>query len=555
MITRLLGLVAAFATVVVNPWFALDPINVPKLAVISVGGFMALAYMAFHWKMFAGREFRTPLIIGIVFFIHLSLVLIFAGNNFEQEFFGAYGRATGYVAYVALAGLLLAGVVSATQSSLNILSWALLTSGLLSTTYGVVQAQGLDPIKWANPYSPVIGFVGNPDFESSFVALSAVMALAMLFSKELTLVIKTCLFLYIPAAIYVIKETKAQQGYLVFLGGSAVIVIILVYKLRAKILLPPVLAGGFSGLVLAVMGSLNIGPLASTLHKESVIYRGDYWRAGWKMTIEHPIFGIGLDSYGDWYRRSRTVEATLRRGPERVSDAAHNVLLDLSSNGGFPLLIIYLAVMALVVRAAFRVIKRSSNFEPIFTGLFAVWLAYQAQSIISLNQLGLAVWGWVISGLIIGYEINTRTVAEEENTRKSAKRDRSSLSVINQALLPKTSVALFIGLLIGLLAGLPPLIASTKYKTALESNDKTNVMNAIKIFPQDSSRTLQIADIFYQNKLEAETLSIITTAVKRYPDSFEAWGVMALLSKSSPARLAEAEAQMKRLDPHNPNLK
>ena len=211
--------------------------------------------------------------------------------------------------------------------------------------------------------------------------------------------------------------------------------------------------------------------------------------------------------------------------------------------------------MGLVLRAAFRVIKRSPNFDPVFTGLFAVWLAFQAQSIISLNQLGLAVWGWIISGLIIGYEINSRSVVSEIILRQPAKRNRSYGSAANQGVLPKTLLALFIGLLIGLLAGLPPLIASTKYKSALESNNKTIVKNAISIFPQDSSRTLQIADIFYQNKLDAEALGIVSTAVKRYPDSFEAWGVMALLSKSSPARLAEAEAQMKRLDPHNPNLK
>ena len=65
-------------------------------------------------------------------------------------------------------------------------------------------------------------------------------------------------------------------------------------------------------------------------------------------------------------------------------------------------------MMFLVLIAAIRVIRRSSNFDPYFSGLFAVWVAYQAQSIISLNQLGLAVWGWIISGLIIGFEINTR---------------------------------------------------------------------------------------------------------------------------------------------------
>ena len=554
-IGRLLGWVAAITTTAVVPWGSYDPINVPKLAVMSAGGFMALAFVVSQWRLFRGKTFRTPLIIASIFVFDLILVLIFAGVNFNQEFFGTNGRATGFVAYVALTGLFLIGVVASSRSILKRHSWFLIGSGALSTVYGVMQANGLEPANWVSGYSPVIGFVGNPDFQSSFVAFSAVMAMTMLANKEMKPLFKAGLIAYIAVVIYVIKETKAQQGYLVLLGGSAVIALIYVYKSKAKAFTLPLMGAGFVGLVLVVMGSLNSGPLASILHKASVVYRGDYWRAGWKMTLDHPFLGVGLDSYGDWYRRSRTLEATLRRGPDVTSNAAHNVLLDFSSNGGFPLLIIYLALMALVVRAAFRVIQRSSNFEPVFTGLFAVWIAYQAQSVISLNQLGLAVWGWIISGLIIGYEINGRNEIEDVKIRKLSKNDRTALVLADQKVLPITSVALFIGLLIGLLVGLPPLIASSKFKSALESGDKTVITNAVNIFPQDVARTNQIAYIFQQNKLEAEVLGIITTAVKNYPDSYDAWKLLASLSNATSVQVSEAKAQMKRLDPHNPDLK
>jgi O-antigen ligase len=73
--------------------------------------------------------------------------------------------------------------------------------------------------------------------------------------------------------------------------------------------------------------------------------------------VDNPIFGVGLDSYGDWYRRSRTIEATLRRGPDVTSNAAHNVFLDISAYGGFPLVLIYIALMVLVIVSAVKVIK------------------------------------------------------------------------------------------------------------------------------------------------------------------------------------------------------
>ncbi len=552
-IGRLLGWVAALATVIVVPWASYDPINVPKLAVISAGGFMCLSFVLFNAKALQTKEFRIPVIIVGVFIVDLLAVLFIAGNNFNQEFFGANGRATGFVAYFALTGLLLAAIISSTQFTLTRISWFLIFTGLLSTLYGIMQSLGTDPFKWGgNLYSPVFGFLGNPDFQSSFIAFSAVMAVAMFFNNGIKKSIKVLLLVYLVAAVYVIKETKAQQGFLVFLGGTGAIAIIYVFKSKWKMLTWPLISAGFIGLVLAVVGSLNSGPLASLLHKASVIYRGDYWRAGWKMTLQHPVFGVGLDSYGDWYRRSRTIAATVRRGPDTISNAAHNVWLDFSSNGGFPLLIIYLALMALVVRSAFKVIRRSSEFEPVFAGLFAVWIGYQAQSIISLNQLGLAVWGWIISGLIIGYEINGRNNLEAE---KNTNKNRSTQSVSSQKVQPATSVALFIGLLIGLLVGLPPMIASSKFKSALESGDKSVIANSANTFPRDASRTAQVAFILQQNKFEDEALSVVVPAVKNYPDSYDLWKILSTLKNASPDQVTQAKAQMKRLDPHNPELK
>jgi hypothetical protein len=268
--------------------------------------------------------------------------------------------------------------------------------------------------------------------------------------------------------------------------------------------------------------------------------------------MEHPFFGVGLDSFGDWYRRARTVEATLRRGPDVVSNAAHNVLLDLSSNGGFPLLIIYLFMMVLVVAAAIKVVKRTAGFEPVFAGLVAVWIAYQAQSIISLNQLGLAVWGWIISGLIIGYEINTREV---EVVQKQGPKGKSASAMATQKVLPATAVGIFVGLLVGLALGVPTLNTATKYKTGLESGDAITVQKIASIWPQDASRSAQIALILNENKLPEQALAVVQDAKGKFPDSYDVWKVLASLPNAPAADIAAAKAQMKRLDPNNPDLK
>ena len=551
-IGRLLGWTALLATVMVMPWAAYDPINVPKLAVISVGGFMALGALLANRAELMKKQYRLILIFGLAFIIDLTIVLLVSGTNFYQEFFGTFGRATGYVAYVALASLLMVAAVTASTFALRRFTWSLLGAGLISIAYGVIQALKLDPIKWVNQYTPVIGFLGNPNFQSSFVGFSGVMAFAMLIGAGVTVAWRAGYVVYIAVAAYVIKGTASQQGFLVLAGGIAVVAFIWISRSKLKVLTIPSLVVGLVGVVFVTLGSLNKGPLASILYKDSVTYRGDYWRAGWKMSTEHPLFGVGLDSYGDWYRRARTVEATLRRGPDVVSNAAHNVLLDLSSNGGFPLLIIYLFMMFLVVSAAIRVIRRNSGFDPVFSGLVAVWIAYQAQSIISLNQLCLGVWGWIISGLIIGYEINTR---EAEVVQKQGPKGKSASAMATQKVMPATAVGMFVGLLAGIALGAPTLNTASKYKSGLETGDANIVQNIASIWPQDAARSAQIALILNENKLPAQALAVVQDAKSRFPDSYDVWKVLASLPVAPAEDVAEAKAQMKRLDPNNPDLK
>ena len=44
-------------------------------------------------------------------------------------------------------------------------------------------------------------------------------------------------------------------------------------------------------------------------------------------------------------------------------------------------------------------------------------------------------------------------------------------------------------------------------------------------------------------------------AIKDYPDSYDLWKILSTLKNASPDQVTQAKAQMKRLDPHNPELK
>jgi hypothetical protein len=344
-------------------------------------------------------------------------------------------------------------------------------------------------------------------------------------------------------------SVSSQQGYLNFIAGFMAAVVVYTFKKRH-------VAFGWSflglfgiGIFSVLLGILDKGPLAEYIYKSSLQARGFYWRGAIKMMSDHPFFGVGMDGFGDWYRRSRSPEVA-EFNPGLVADTAHNVPLDIGSSGGFPLLVLYLAILGLVLYSIAKVIKRKDEFDVYFAAIVAAWVAYQAQSLISINQLGLGVWGWSLTGLLIGYEINTRsfTFAENQNIPKKVK-------VVTEKLSAGALVITFVTSGIGLAIALPPYIAANKFYKALQSGDANIIQPAAYLQPYDRARFTFVAQILQENKFEDRSITVLRDASRIYPDTFEIWKRWSTITEASPSDLARAKAEMKRLDPFNPDLK
>jgi hypothetical protein len=168
---------------------------------------------------------------------------------------------------------------------------------------------------------------------------------------------------------------------------------------------------------------------------------------------------------------------------------------------------------------------------------------------ISINQIGLALWGWVLSGLIIGYEINTRgieVVVEKKTGKNAAKAAQSSAGSV---------MSMFVGLIIGVLAGMSPYLASAKYKGALETSNPTIIQEAAYIWPLDPTRMIQVAGILNENNFGEQSLEVALDATERFPENYGTWATLNAIKSATTEQKAQALAQMKRLDPLNPTLK
>jgi O-antigen ligase len=534
-------------TLIVTPWMNLDPINLPKFLVLVVCGLALLGNLALSVKRLVASEAKVLVVAVLVFVVGLLLSFFVSGAGVLPQAYGAYGRNTGLLTYLSLAAMLFGVVFVSNLSFVRKLIWALIATGMVNAVYGLAQWADLDPVDWSNPYNPIVGTLGNPNFTSAHLGIAGLASLAMLLGRGASLVVRVVLSVKIGLSLFVISQSDSSQGLLVFaLGATVVLYFKFVDGLKVSFI-KYMYWGITSGLgVVGVLGILNMGPLASYLYQDSVTYRGDYWRAGWKMTLDNPLFGVGLDSYGDWYRFSRTEAAALRRGPDVTSNSAHNVFLDISSNGGFFLLIAYLLIIGLVIRSAVRVLRKPGGFDAIGVGLVSAWLAYLAQSIISINQLGLAIWGWVLGGAIIGYDFYKDRPDLPRAKRKAWKRpEQVPASVVITGAL---------GLVMGFVVSIFPVLKDISFRSALSSGDRTRIESVAKTFPQDSYTFIFASGVLLENSFEIEALELARRATEVNPRDFNAWKMLILNPKVGETEKATAIAKMKELDPFNNTL-
>jgi O-antigen ligase len=559
-IARVLGIGSAFVAVIVVTGTVTDPVNVTKL--FALGGVAAGAFavvLAFGIQELWKSSKALVIIVGLLLTTGISAV-VNSEAPLVQNIYGVFGRNTALITYILLAFVILSAAVLRAQSSFTILIWGLLGSGLVNVVYCLWVILFGDFIPWNNPYGNILGTFGNPNFIGAFLGLFAASLIAYSLKKDVRVELRLGAAIVFLVAVYEIVDSSAIQGRVVVAAGLGIVGFYLVRSKFKSVFaqlgyVGVVAAGG----VFALLGALQIGPLTKYIYKTSVSLRGEYWQAGWNMGSDHPLTGVGFDTYGDWYRRARDTQALVLPGPNTVTNAAHNVPFDVFAFGGWPLFIPYIAILLLSVIAIVKVTIRTRAYDGIFVTLTTAWVCYQLQSIISINQIGLAIWGWLFGGALIAYEVATRPKKTGE-TSEGAKGKQASARVSK----PKSSETIFsstliagIGVVIGLLIAAPPYSADSKWRSALASQNVQKVEEALVpgfLNPQNSNKYASAVELLENSKLPDLALKYAKIGVEFNPNHFDSWKILYFISKSSPEDKALALENMKRLDPNNPNV-
>lgn len=433
---------ASAITLYFNPSLE-DPFNSPKFWVLCISGSWLLGYLIINIKnLISSKQNRIFLILVSLFVLSFFVSAITTDVKFNA-FLGETQRRLGFITYFFFAIYM---AVTSMLSKLEVISKVYYINFLLGTllgVYGYIQVIGKDPIKWNLMVNRVIGTLGNPNFASATMALIACISTSAIFITSFSKFFRALNILLTIILLFEIKTSDSIQGLVAYSAGTGVLCIVLLYKKNKSLGHIGLFAVVSTGII-AILGMLQVGPLTDLLYKSSVTVRGYYWNAGIQMLKQSPFTGIGVDRYGAFFKEYRKPEYSLNYGFDITSTNAHNTFIQFFATAGIIVGSCYLLLNLYIIFCGVKLITQISEDNKLkVTGLFAAWIVFLSQSIISIDNSGTTIWGWVLGGAIIGLslkELDKREEIEQKANVRINRNSTQSLQVIVSSLFALISI-------------------------------------------------------------------------------------------------------------------
>jgi O-antigen ligase len=393
-----------------------DPFNSPKMWVVSLFASWLTGYIYSFRKLV--KEIATLRNMGLIlgFFVGSSLFVTLVSDFKYVAIFGDTQRRNGFLSYLSLSLIMLASAIFIRTFNVKRIYSITYFIGIITLGYAILQTSGKDFVRWNNPYNSIIGTVGNPNFAAAVMAIVGVLIFSMVLNSDFNKFYRFSGLVITGLLYVVIYLSDARQGLLAFTLGIGVFVIIYLFNKNMKLGIAAS-GAGVVAFTFSLLGMLQIGPLEKLLYKPSVSVRGYYWRAGLEMLKDKPLTGVGMDRYGAYFKEVREVGYPLSYGFDITSSNAHNTFIQFFATGGVFLGISYLALNFYIAKRAIAGLKLAKgNDRYLLAGIFSAWVAFHAQSLVSIDNIGISIWGWLLGGAIIGLSISATS---EENSDKS----------------------------------------------------------------------------------------------------------------------------------------
>jgi O-antigen ligase len=510
--------------------------------------------VSFRRIIIINKHLKTIFFILFVFIVS-ALVATFLTDFKYIAIFGDTQRRNGLISYVSLAVVLLATSMFIRFFNIKRLYFTTYLVGLTTATYAFMQTNGKDFVTWNNNYNSIIGTLGNPNFAAAVMAVMGVIIFSSIFISDFKTYIRFFAGALAVFLLWLIYQSNARQGLLSYLLGAGLFLIIWLYAKNRKLGILA-LSSGLTIFIFSVLGMLQIGPLEQFLYKRTVTVRGHYWRAGIEMFQQNPLFGIGMDRYGFYFKQFREASYPLSYGFEITSSNAHNTFIQFFATGGVFLGLSYLVINGYIFgRAVYGVKNLSGNKQLLLAGIFSAWIAFHAQSLVSIDNIGISIWGWVLGGSIIGLSLSENSNDGEDRRQFLGKQSEINLNRV----LISGSLSLIVLFLITFLyrgetnAFKARSVYSLNSQSALDAYRMLQLKSIDSVL-SDPSYSLESAKILVEYGYideGVEAIKKLHVNDPRYQDAITALALIYEKYNQIPAAI-EYRLKITKLDPWNP---
>ena len=385
-----------------------DPINIPKVMALVIFAFTsAVLYLALRKSVKKKIETRASRIY-LALYLLLAISMLISGflgsQNYIRILFGTTGRNNGLIYY--LSALVIVLVILRLMIGIREIEYVyriLIWTSLPFAIYSAMQYLDLDPVAWNNPYSKVIGTLGNPNFSASALAIFSVFWLYMFSrSSSKNLALKSSMLIASLVMAFLSWSTESLQGLVVIGLGFALVGYIQIRQRNSNKAIPVIFFGATAlGLVISFASFLGFGPLGNLLEQYTLKLRGWYALIGLRAMIDSPWTGVGVDSYVNAFRSTRGDEFVAQYGAILASNNAHSTPSQVGATFGVIVFLLYCVIHLLVLYRALQIINSKSENQIHLKGIAIIWILIFSQSLLSIEIIGLGVMNWVLGAIIL----------------------------------------------------------------------------------------------------------------------------------------------------------
>jgi putative inorganic carbon (HCO3(-)) transporter len=375
-----------------------DGYQTPKLAVLAVVAVVAVGFWVLALVESGGARLPRSVPGYLAGGIGVVLLVTTAINDHRAlSVFGEYGRSGGLVAYAAALALL--GLVACELDWFGVerlVKWSAGT-GAFVILYGIVQVLGGEPLG-APSQGLVLSTLGQANFLAGFTGIMVPLFLWEAL-RATTPAPRAAWLLLVALTGIVAVETASVQSVLSLAAGLGTFA--LVFGLER---LPRRAVGGAVVGVVILAGALGIA--ASSRVEQEVRSGLDervlMWQAAREMFYDKPVLGHGPSGYAANFSKDRPAAHATRYGVFQLVDNPHSVPIAMFVTGGVVLGSLYLSFVAAVGWVLISGIRRlRGERRMLLAAVGGAWLAYQVQSLVSIDVPTLIVLHLVLAGCVL----------------------------------------------------------------------------------------------------------------------------------------------------------